>query len=91
MGYNFSSKEQASFNSMAAVTICSDFGAQKIKYIFLVFVNLKFENVHGLIVLIALTQGHLKIEFLVKLKVFFFFLKHTSKFSYDGLIITFKN
>ena len=28
---NFSSKEQASFNFMAAVTICSDFGAQKIK------------------------------------------------------------
>ena len=26
---SFSSKEQASFNLMAAVTICSDFGAQK--------------------------------------------------------------
>jgi len=25
--HNFSSKEQASFNFMAAVTICSDFGA----------------------------------------------------------------
>ena len=25
MGYNFSSKEQASFNFMAAITICSDF------------------------------------------------------------------
>ena len=25
----FSSKEQASFNFMAAVTICSDFGVQK--------------------------------------------------------------
>ena len=30
-GHNFSSKEQASFNFMAAVTICSDFGAQKSK------------------------------------------------------------
>ena len=28
---SFSSKEQASFNLKAAVTICSDFGAQKIK------------------------------------------------------------
>ena len=28
---NFSPKEQASFNFMAAVTICSDFGAQKDK------------------------------------------------------------
>ncbi|CAI9156928.1 unnamed protein product [Rangifer tarandus platyrhynchus] len=28
-GHNFSSKEQASFNFMAAVTICSDFGAPK--------------------------------------------------------------
>ena len=27
--HNFSSKEQESFNSMAAVTICSDFGAPK--------------------------------------------------------------
>ena len=27
----FSSKEQVSFNFMAAVTICSDFGAQEIK------------------------------------------------------------
>ena len=31
VGHNFSSKEQASFNFMAAVTICSDFGAQKNK------------------------------------------------------------
>ena len=29
--HNFSSKEQASFNFMAAVTIFSDFGAQKNK------------------------------------------------------------
>ena len=29
VGYSFSSKEQASFNFMAAVTICSDFGAPK--------------------------------------------------------------
>ena len=29
--YSFSSKEQASFNFMAAVTIYSDFGAQKNK------------------------------------------------------------
>ena len=29
--HSFSSKEQASFNFMAVVTICSDFGAQKIK------------------------------------------------------------
>ena len=27
VGHNFPSKEQASFNFMAAVTICSDFGA----------------------------------------------------------------
>ena len=35
----FSSKEQASFNFMAAVTICSDFGAQenKIYYCFYFF------------------------------------------------------
>ena len=31
VGYSFSSKEQASFNFMAAVTICSDFGAQENK------------------------------------------------------------
>ena len=31
LGHNFSSKEQASFNFMAAVTICSDFAAQKNK------------------------------------------------------------
>ena len=30
-GHSFSSKEKASFNFMASVTICSDFGAQKIK------------------------------------------------------------
>ena len=29
VGHNFSSKEQVSFNFMAAVTMCSDFGAQK--------------------------------------------------------------
>ena len=29
--HSFSSKEQASFNFMAAVTICSDFGAQENK------------------------------------------------------------
>ena len=28
VGHSFSSKEQASFNFTAAVTICSDFGAQ---------------------------------------------------------------
>ena len=31
VGHNFSSKEQVSFNFMAAVTICSDFGAQEDK------------------------------------------------------------
>ena len=31
LGHNFSSKEQVSFNFMAAVTICNDFGAPKIK------------------------------------------------------------
>jgi len=31
MGHSFSSKEQVSFNFMAAVNICSDFGAPKIK------------------------------------------------------------
>ena len=30
VGHSFSSKGQASFNFMAAVTICSDFGAPKI-------------------------------------------------------------
>ena len=30
VGHNFSSKEQASFNFLAAVTICSDFGVLKI-------------------------------------------------------------
>ena len=29
VGHSFSSKEQMSFNFMAAVTICSDFGAQE--------------------------------------------------------------
>ena len=29
--HSFSSKEQASFNFMAAVTVCSDFGAQENK------------------------------------------------------------
>ena len=33
VGHNLSSKEQVSFNFMAAVTICSDFGAQKIKFV----------------------------------------------------------
>jgi len=28
VGHSFSSKEQASFNFMASVTICNDFGAQ---------------------------------------------------------------
>ena len=31
VGHNFSSKEEASFNFMAAVTICSDFEAQENK------------------------------------------------------------
>ena len=31
VGHNFSSKEQASFNFIAAVTICSDFGAKENK------------------------------------------------------------
>ena len=31
VGHNFSSKEQATFNFLAAVTICSDFGAQENK------------------------------------------------------------
>ena len=31
IGHNFSSKEQASFNFMAVVIICSDFGAQENK------------------------------------------------------------
>ena len=29
LGHNFPSKEQVSFNFMAAITICSDFGAPK--------------------------------------------------------------
>ena len=31
-GHNFSSKEEASFNFMAAVNFCSDFGAPKNKH-----------------------------------------------------------
>ena len=31
LGHSFSSKEEMSFNFMAALTICSDFGAQKNK------------------------------------------------------------
>ena len=31
IGHNLSSKEEVSFNFMAAVTICSDFGAQEKK------------------------------------------------------------
>ena len=31
VGHNFPSKEQASFNFMAVITICSDFGAPKNK------------------------------------------------------------
>ena len=31
VGHNFSSKDQESFNFLAAVTICSDFGAPKDK------------------------------------------------------------
>ena len=31
VSHSFSSKEQASFNFMAAITICSDFGAQEKK------------------------------------------------------------
>ena len=34
LGHSFSSKEQACFNFMAAVTICSDFGAQKVSHYF---------------------------------------------------------
>ena len=33
VGHSFSSKEQASFNFMAAVTLCSDFGPPKRKYL----------------------------------------------------------
>ena len=32
-GHSFFSKEQASFNFMAAITICSDFGAQEKKIV----------------------------------------------------------
>ena len=31
VGHKFSTKEQASFNFMAAVSICNDYGVQKIK------------------------------------------------------------
>ena len=37
--HSFFSKEQASFNFMAAVTICSDFGAQENKSITVSFVS----------------------------------------------------
>ena len=40
--HSFSSKEQASFNFMASVTICSDFGAQENKVrLFLLFPHLR--------------------------------------------------
>ena len=41
VGHTFSSKEQVSFNFIAAVTICSDFGAQenKVSYCFHYFLN----------------------------------------------------
>ena len=35
LGWSFSSKEQAAFSFMAAVTICSDFGTQKNKVCFI--------------------------------------------------------
>ena len=34
--HSFSSKEKASFNFMAAVNICGDFGAQKVKSVSIV-------------------------------------------------------
>ena len=40
VGYNFFSKEQASFNFLAAVTICNDFGAQKITSVTVSIVSL---------------------------------------------------
>ena len=33
LSHSFSSKEQASFNFKAAVTICNNFGAQEIKFV----------------------------------------------------------
>ena len=44
IGHNFSSEEQASFNFMAAVAICSDFGAPQIKS---VTVSTVFREVKG--------------------------------------------
>ena len=44
IGHNFSSEEQASFNFMAAVAICSDFGAPKIKS---VTVSTVFREIKG--------------------------------------------
>ena len=38
--HSFSSKEQTSFNFMAAVTICSDFGAQESLSLFPLFLHL---------------------------------------------------
>ena len=40
VGRNFSSKEQASFNFMAAVIMYSDFGAQKVVSLFPLFPHL---------------------------------------------------
>ena len=41
VGHNFSSQEQASFNFMATVTICIDFGAQenKVCHCFLIYLH----------------------------------------------------
>ena len=47
--YSFPSKEQVSYNFMAAVTICSDFGAQKNSVsLFPLFPRLIFHEVMGL-------------------------------------------
>ena len=43
VGHNFSSKEQASFNFMAAVTICSEFGARENKVCFHCFPSICHE------------------------------------------------
>ena len=68
--HGFSSKEQVSFNSMAAVAICSDFGAKKIKSVTVSIVSpttLPWSDGRGTIF------------------IFFFFLKISSLFWYKKI------
>ena len=50
--HGFSFKEQASFNFMAAVTVCSDFGAQENKVTVSIFPPSTCHEVMGLVTMI---------------------------------------